>query len=275
MMPLTPETISNRLTLQAALARLSAHEVVDGLALFGSRVGGTAFPASDYDLLILIESLPVGIFQMLAHIDGRMADVVFVLSSQADRLLASAGTVPSNSNDGRFLLKMQTAQIVYDASGRLGRAQDLARQGGWQAPHTYADQYSAWFWQNHGLIHMKRMAQAQDPIYDTSVDLMLSGGLHDICRAYYQARHLAWEGEKAAMRYLQQHDSTYLALLRECLAASDRARKLQLFEQLVAESLSPVGGLWAVGNAAVCLDGPEVTQSQVETALNFWESLFA
>lgn len=275
MMPLTAETLSNRLTLPAALARLSAHKLVDGLALFGSRIGGTALPASDYDLLILIESLPVGIFQMLAHIDGRMTDIVFVLTSQADGWLASAGTVASNSNAGRFLLKMQMAQIVYDASGRLGRAQNLARQRGWQAPSTYADQYGAWFWQNHGLMHMKRMAQAQDPIYDTSVDLMLCGSLHDICRTYYTARHLPWEGEKAAIRYLQQHDAAFLALLRECLAASDRARKLQLFEQLVAESLSPAGGLWAVGNTSVCLDGPEATERQVETALNFWESLFA
>ena len=275
MMPITQETISNRLTLTATLARLSAHELVDGLALFGSRVGGAAFPASDYDLLILVSRVPVGIFQMLTHIDGRMADIVFVLTSQADRLLAGSGPVAANSNDGRFLLKMQTAQIVYDASGRLARAQELARRGGWRAPSSYADQYSPWFWLNHGLFHMKRMVQVHDPVYDTSVDLMLCASLNSVCRAYYQVRHLPWEGEKAATRYLQQYDVDYLALLRECLAAGDRARKLRLFEQLVAETLRPVGGLWAVGNVAVSLDVPEVTKDKVELALNFWESLFA
>src|SRR5262249_47279366 len=107
---------ASRLTLEAALARLAANEQVDGLALFGSRSGSAAHTASDYDLLVLISGLPVGIFQMLTHIEGRMADVVFVLTAQADRLLAGGGPVSASSNDGRFLLKMRTAQIVYDAS---------------------------------------------------------------------------------------------------------------------------------------------------------------
>jgi predicted nucleotidyltransferase len=272
-MPLLNESLANYLTLEAALARLAAHERVDGLALFGSRAGGAALPASDHDLLILVSSLPVGIFQMLTHIEGRMTDIVFVLTAQADRLLAGAGPVATNASDGRFLLKMQTAQIVYDASGRLGRAQALARQGGWQAPSTYADRYGSWFWHNFGLYQIERMAQADDPVYHTAVDLMLCGALHDVCRAYCRLRNLPWEGEKAAVRYLQQHDPAYLGLLRECLAATERARKVQLFEQLVIETLRPAGPTWQPGCTAVILDGPDATAAQIETALNFWQSL--
>jgi hypothetical protein len=202
-----------------------------------------------------------------------MADIVFVLTAQADRLLAGAGPVATNTSDGRFLLKMQTAHIVYDASGRLARAQALAQQGGWQAPSAYADQYGAWFWHNFGLYQIKRMAQADDPLYHMAVDLMLCGGLGDICRAYYRLRHLPWEGEKAAMRHLQQHDPAYLGLLRECLAATERARKVQLFEQLVIETLRPLGQAWQPGCTTVILDGPDATSAQIETALHLWQSL--
>jgi hypothetical protein len=163
---------------------------------------------------------------MLSHIDGRMADIVFVLTTVADRLLAGDSPAAANTNDGRFLLKMQTAQIVYDASGRLARAQTLARQGGWLAQVSYADQSGAWFFLNHGLFHIKRMAQADDPLYQTAVDLMLYGGLSNICRVYCQVRDLPWEGEKAGLRYLEQHDPAYLARLRDCLASGDRARKV-------------------------------------------------
>jgi predicted nucleotidyltransferase len=273
-MPLLQNSLSNHLSLETALARLAANDLVEGLALFGSRAGGAALPASDYDLLILISTLPVGIFQMLSHIDGRMTDIVFVLTADADRLLAGAGPVAANTNDGRFLLKMQTAQIVYDAAGRLARVQTLARRGGWLAPSRPADKYGAWFWHNFGLYQLKRMAQAGDPLYDTTVDLMLCGGLSDICRAYYQIRDLPWEGEKAALRYLQQHDAQYLARLRECLAASDRARKVELFEQIVADTLRPAGETWQPGCTAVCLDGPDQARVQVETALDFWQSFF-
>ena len=274
-MPLLRDSLSNHLTLEAALAQLAADARVDGLALFGSRAGAAAKPASDYDLLILVSSLPVRIFQMLSYIDGRMADVVFVLTEQADRLLDGAAPSAANTQDGRFLLKMRTAQIIYDASGRLARAQTLARHGGWLAPVAYADQYGPWFWHNFALIQMARMAQVDDPAYQTAVDLMLCGGLSTICRVYYQIRDLPWEGEKVAARYLQQHDAHYLALLRECLAAGDRARKLELFGQLVAETLRPAGELWQPGVTAVALDEPARTPGAVQAALDFWQSLFA
>src|SRR5258708_3947256 len=271
-MPLLKDSLSNHLSLDAALARLAANERVDGLALFGSRAGGKALPASDHDLLILISSLPVSIFQMLSHIDGRMADIVFVLTAQSDRLLDGAGPVAANTQDGRFLLKIQTAQIVYDASGRLARAQELARRGGWRTPAAPAGAHNAWFFLNHGIFHVQRMLRANDPVYDTAADLMLYGALHDICRVFCQVRDLPWEGEKAAVRYLQQHDAAYLAQLRECLAAADRARKVALFEQLVIETLRPVGETWQPGCTAVALDGPVTAEADVQTALDFWQS---
>src|SRR5258706_6869806 len=169
---------------------------------------------------------------------------------------------------------MQTAQIVYDDFGRLARADALARAGGGLAPVSYVDQYGAWFWLNHALIHIKRMVQADDPVYHTAVDLMLCGVLHDICRAYFQVRGLPWEGEKAALRYLQQYDGAYLARLRECLAVNDRARKIDLFGQLVAETLRPIGETWQPGCTAVALDGPARAAADAQAALDFWQSLF-
>src|SRR5690349_6531856 len=70
-MHFTPDARANALTLEAALARLAASPQVDGLALFGSRATDEV-AASDYDVLILVKTLPVGIFQMLTHIGGRM-----------------------------------------------------------------------------------------------------------------------------------------------------------------------------------------------------------
>ena len=85
----TPVSLSNAMTLDEVLDRLSqAHDVV-GLAMFGSRLNAGASSISDYDLLILVENPPVRIFQMLSHIDGRMADIVFVEVDSVVQLLAS------------------------------------------------------------------------------------------------------------------------------------------------------------------------------------------
>jgi hypothetical protein len=76
------------------------------------------------------------------------------------------------------------------------------------------------------------------------------------------------------VRYLQQHDAAYLARLRECLSAADRARKVELFARLVTETLRPAGEVWQPGCTAVALDGPKTAGAEAQTALDFWQSLF-
>ncbi|HKZ68970.1 MAG TPA: nucleotidyltransferase domain-containing protein, partial [Anaerolineales bacterium] len=153
-------TITNILSFDEVVARLAVSEAVDGLALFGSRSTDDASPISDYDLLILVKDLPVRIFQMLTHIEQRMADIVFVETEIADRVLVSAARVSANSFEGMFLLKMRKAQIIHDASGRLGRVQQLIKQEAQLLdrllPSPEPALYAVWFWQNHGLYHMKR-----------------------------------------------------------------------------------------------------------------------
>jgi len=167
--------LSNHLTLDQVVTQLARSDVVDGLALFGSKSG----PVSDYDLLILVNAVPVPIFQMFTHIDGRMADVVFVETDIVDRILRDSQPVQAMSFDGLFVQKMLVAEIVYDASGRLKAAQGYAlrQQKGNRLllPASESDVYAAWFWWNFGLARMKRMAQSEDPVYLTAVDIRLPG----------------------------------------------------------------------------------------------------
>jgi predicted nucleotidyltransferase len=275
-MQILHDTLSNRMSLEETLACLEAAESVDGLALFGSQSGKRLSPVSDYDLLILIEKPPVPIFQSLSYIDERMADIVFVETETADTLLSQTEAVAGNSFEGLFLQKMLTAQIVYDASGRLKRVQEFARSqkenNRMLLPTNESDLYSTWFWLNHGLIHMKRMIQAEDTVYQTAVALMLMNALSGICRDYFRLRHLSWEGEKAAIRYLQAHDAAYLEMLEAMLAEASLAKKLALHEQLVIETLKPVGGLWQTGVTAAYLRGAQ-SDAELEKALQFWEGL--
>lgn len=142
----TQNTLSAALGLEDALVHLASSRAVDGIAFFGSRSDGAQAAISDYDILLLVNCLPVGIFQMLTHIDGRMTDVVFVETGMADRLLAAPNAVQAGSFEGMFLLKMQTARIVHDATGRLGRVQQWVRQStpeAWLLPFPYSDLYAA------------------------------------------------------------------------------------------------------------------------------------
>jgi hypothetical protein len=176
-----------------------------------------------------------------------------------------------------LMLKMQQVQIVYDASGRLDRVRQYTAQriqsGDWLLPSPESTLYADWFWRNHILFHVKRMAQSSDPIYLTAVDMMLVSGLSTITRIYFRTHNLPWQGEKAAVRYLQTHDAAYLALFRAWLAATDSKRKITLYEQLVAETLAPIGPLWTPGITAIFLRDSAGHPAQVAEALSLWETL--
>jgi hypothetical protein len=270
-------TLSSGLSLDETLRRLAASSQVDGLALFGSSSTTQPDAVSDYDLLILTGHVPVPIFQLLTAIDGRMADVVFVDTKTADLAVQGQQPVISTSFEGLFLQKMVSARIAYDASGRLSRAQQSARDrqqaGTLFAPSTAGEQYADWFFLNHGLQHLKRIARSTDPLYQTAVDLMLLTGLSSLCRVYHRLRNHPWQGEKAALHYLAEADSGYLDLLRACLAETDRERKLALYEALLDRTLVPLGALWPEGVTAVYLRDTPPEQQHLSAALSFWENL--
>ncbi len=75
---LTPSTpsVSDALDLNQAIARLSTSPHIDGIASFGSRAANQTDSVSDYDLLLLVNDLPVRIFQMVTTIGGLVADIV-------------------------------------------------------------------------------------------------------------------------------------------------------------------------------------------------------
>lgn len=274
LLPLSP---ANSLTLAETLARLRTHPLVDGLALFGSQTTDSPSPVSDYDLLILVREQPVRIFQMLTYIGERMADVVLVETEMVDRLLASPAPVAAASWEGMFLQKMRQAEIRYDVSERLERAATYAAKQAQNeqlfTPTTISERYSDWFWYNHSLLHIKRMAAAADALYQTAVDLMLLGGLAAICRVYARTHNLVWEGEKAALRYLQAHDPGFVVLLRACLAATDRQQKIALYEQLVTQAIDPTYGVWSPGITAIYLTDPPQDAERLGQALQYWEEL--
>lgn len=279
MMTLLPLSPASTLTLAETLVRLQAHPQVDGLALFGSQVTERSGPVSDYDLLILVQGQPVRVFQMLTHIGGRMADVVFVETELVDQLLSNATLVAPATWAGMFLQKMRRAAIHYDASGRLGRAatyaNEQAQRGQLFTATPVSERYGDWFWYNHSLFHIKRMAAADDPIYQTAVDLMLLGGLATLSRAYCRTHNVPWAGEKAILRYLAANDPAFLDRLRAGLAATDRQQKIAYYAALVSRAIDPSFGEWTPGVTAVYLSEPPQTPARLEQALHYWQELLA
>jgi hypothetical protein len=117
------------------------------------------------------------------------------------------------------------------------------------------------------------MLQSDDPVYQTAVDMMLLGGLAEICRAYYQIHQLIWAGQKDAVRFLEEHAPAFLALFRKAIHTPDRVEKGQLYQQLVSDILAPVGGLWEEEGTKIFLRDDTQHPEGVEIAQAYWQGL--
>lgn len=194
-----------------------------------------------------------------------------------DQLISAHEPVNATAWAGYFLQKMRKAQILYDRTGRLTAIQQAVQSAAKGTapfiPISDSEKLGECFWLNHTLLHLQRMVQSTDPIYTRAVELMLMGGLATICCSYYRLRDLPWEGEKAALRYLQQADPAYLALLDQALAITDRQAKVDAYAQLVAATLEGVGELWQPGGTAVILHNADKQQDRGHEAVAFWEEL--
>jgi hypothetical protein len=272
---LTRKTPTEEMTIESVLSRLAASDFVDGLALYGPRGTQPREPEIDYDLLVLVNDHPMQMTQLFTRIDRRVADVLFVDVMTYDQVIEGRRRVSTSSTEGVFLLKMRRAEIIHDRSRRFEKGRKAASHYlDWFRVPSYSGQYLLWFSQNFGLAHMRRMIQSTDPTYLTAVDLMIVSYLGATCRAYFDFRQLPWEGEKAAIRYLRQHDPDYLQLLGDCLSAANREQKLALYGKLVTRALEPFGEIWKDDVTAACLGIPVQGQAQVGGALDFWERLF-
>ncbi len=274
---LTIRSCSNELTLAEVITRLGQHTAVEGVLLIGSTGQEALTPASDYDLIVILSSMPAPLHVALTYIDGRLTDVIFMTVAAIERILSSEGLQDdADSLDSKFIRWLQRGQIAFDRAGRVEQAQAKVRAGQWLRLASDAELYAGWFSINYNVRQTRRMMASSDPIYQMAVDYRFLYTLAELWGYYFRVRRLPWEGEKGAARYLAAHDPAYLELFRRCLTEPDRARKMALYEQLADLTLAPVGGLWPEGDTALQFDlpaGSQLDAATVSSALTFWEEL--
>lgn len=263
------------MTLAEVITRLEGNEIVDGIVLIGSTGTELLLPASDYDLIIVLAEMPAPLHVALTYIDQRLTDIIFVSVAAIERILTNEQLRDDvDTMEGKLIRWLQAGQIAFDRSERLQRAQHKVQTGQWLKTADASAMYAAWFSINYNVQQTKRMCASDDPAYLTAVDFRLLYSLAELGVTYFRVRRLPWEGEKKAIRYLAAHDPNYLELFRKCLIETNRRRKVQLYMNLAALTLTPLGGLWEDGSTAVQFDAEHPWEPGMdEFALQFLENL--
>jgi len=262
------------MTLKQVLDRLKLHPAVDGILLVGTTDSDKLTPVSDYDILIVLSGSPVPLHVGVTYIDNRLTDLLFTTVNEVDQIIAKR----QQFKPFTYLLSvarwLQTGNIVFDRTNLLHRAKDILQNTNLAAPPSEYDRYGICFGLNFDYRHNHRMAESDDPVYQTALDLRFCFTINNLFWGYFSLRSILWEGEKNAVRYLEIHDPEFLRLVRQCLAETERKVKVKLLETIAEIVTAPAGCLWTGKPTAITIkDEGNPKPEDIEKALMFWEQL--
>jgi hypothetical protein len=281
MRDLTATATTTALTLDDFVARLAARPLIEGILFVGSTATERMTPTSDYDLLVVFESLPAPLRLVTTWVDGRLTEV-FCTTTQAIAHVGEAeGGFAENSEEGALLTWLRSGRIAFDRRGVLRDARAAALNAAPPTPPSDDAAYEAWYKIGYSVAQTKRYLAANDPNAHVAVEMRLLYSLADVMTGYFTVRRMPWKGEKAAIRYWTDQDPEFLARFRACLAETDCRRKVERYKEVARLALAPLGAPWTFGTTAIAL-GPGYgtgqqpsTESDPGEALAAWEALTA
>lgn len=258
--------------LEELVARLSRRDAVDGIVFVGSTGTDALRPSSDYDVLVVINEPALPLLVGLTTVGGRLTDLLFVTVSEVELLLSGARP-PADAWPARLARWVAQGRIVFDRSGRLQRLHQLLADAP-LVPDLVGGSHEICFSLNYDLAQNRRLAASADPVDRTAVQIRLLYAVKELVTGYFRLRAMEWLGEKAAVRYLAEHDPGYLAILRACLDEVSPEARMARYETLAEQTLGPFGGVWKPGETNFQFrPGSQVSAELLRESARFWASL--
>jgi hypothetical protein len=132
--------------------------------------------------------------------------------------------------------------------------------------------YSSWHKINYNFIQNIRYFHSGKNVYLQALDVRLLYSIVDIFVGYFILRNIVWEGEKLAIKWLQEKDTDFLKKFQEYLSKTDRAEKVKLYRKLAQRALEPMGGLWKDKSLSIVPTG-KFSEETIEKGFQFWNRL--
>lgn len=159
--------------LHDAIDRLNLHSQVFGALLIGSLPTGALTPASDYDLVVVVDVGEPLWYVGVTELGGRFADIIVVAGQALAQIQTLDAPVAHDHALAPVLRWLRDGVIVLDRAG-LRAAQEYARAHGLLAAPSSNSAYSAWFGLNYNLAVIRRLLTSDDPRYLAVADIRLA-----------------------------------------------------------------------------------------------------
>ncbi|MBE2224685.1 MAG: hypothetical protein IAF02_24305 [Anaerolineae bacterium] len=239
----------------------------------GSTATGDQTSSSDYDLLIILREMPFPLQVLLTTINGRLSDVLFAPTSLLTRILNQEPQESFTHYEAILRQHLDTGQVIIDKDGTLFQIRTVINDTPWH--YTLTEEQIYWrvlHGINFNYQHNKRYHSNPDPLYQMVLDIRLNYSMAQVISGYFLIRKLAWQGEKKAIQYWEEHDPAFFINFQKYYTVHTRAEKFALYTELAKQVLAPAGGLWPDDSVNIVLDG-DWTMGDIPRAIDYWHTL--
>jgi len=246
--------------LEQVICHLGGDDRIIGVLAIGSLVNNALTPGSDYDLVIVLEDIAPLWYVGVTTIGGRFTDLLFVSNNALRQIRELESPLVGTHELAPIIRWFRRGTILYDQTGQLDRTQRRVQQAQLVDSVPDASAHGAWFATNYNLAVVDRLVQSADAHYPSVADIRMAVyGHSDLWFNYFAIRQIEWDGDKAAWRYLCEHDPEYLSCYCDFVATTARADKLDGYRRTAARATAPLGGLWTVPAGESNVLSPPVT----------------
>lgn len=252
---------SARMTLEETVQRLQANDRVGAISFLGSTATEKWTEASDYDLCVLLRDYPAGLGVEATIVDQRLTDVVIIGVDKAVALERPAANVTNETlgevsadvgaanpavtdRERPFVRWLAQSRPVYDPDGIVGQARDWAMRLTQVVPSVDQEwqQTTRSFLTHDVRVNEALLRRVHDPVLRVALGMRQLHTFVAAVQAWSTARSLHSEGWKKDIARLADADPVFFDGIERWLAASDFATRHEIFCEVVAQALGPLGG---------------------------------
>lgn len=213
--------------------QLRDHPDVVGIIEYGGARAEEGVDEGDYDCCVIVDWEEVPVESIHFFVDGVPVDLN----------LRSLPQLRGEDVQRDFDASVLSGRVAYDPSGLVERLRtDLAldERALPPTPHDVARQ-------RHTHRHTFDKIRGRLEERPLLCKLRLNKSVVALVEQYFWFRERAWEGEKQALKYLEEHDPTVFQLLEAFYSTGDVAEQFECAERLAQRVLEPIGGFWHEG----------------------------
>ncbi len=242
--------------LSDLVARLIRNPRVIGIVRYGRRRADETERGGDFDLLVIVTERPHDV----ESIHFAVGDIPVDLSLRTVDDLRR--TTPLSAMVDPLL---PASELLFDRTGAL-RPEIAALPARWSREMspatrlTEAEVARRRFGHRHTLDKARHRLTAEPLL----CHVLLSTNIYWLLQTHLAARGLPYEGENAALTWLESHDPQVYQAIERFFATQDLAEKLSVSEWLAERALAPIGGPWRGGEVLVLAANEEAAHLQAQ-----------